>query len=627
MLNPMISDGALADWRAFLRPRIRALDWHFAELIEAQNGATCDALWLAAALVSWRLGQGHVCLSLHAFEPQRWFGSAAAEPHWPDLADWAGQLAHQPMVAVAQAAAPLVLDNERLYLERYWQFESSLAGMLLQRAEPLPVAEQALRTALGRLFPEAVPATLDLFAPPPEPDWQQLACALALRQRFSVISGGPGTGKTTTVVKLLALLLELAEEQLPVIKLAAPTGKAAARLSESIAGALGRLELDEAIRAQMPCRATTLHRLLGAQRDSIEFRHNAENPLHLDVLVVDEASMVDLPLMARLVSALPERARLILLGDKDQLASVEAGSVLGDICQGLDAAAYSESMAHYLGGQTGVGARALQADESVPVIADCLALLRRSYRFDRDSGIGELARAVNRGDVRASETLFEQGFTDIARASITPEDYQQLLEQAVEGYSAYLQRLAAGAPASALLQAFGQFQVLCALREGDFGVDGVNRRIEQLLTQRGLIQPRGQEWYPGRPVIICANDKGLGLANGDVGICISDEQGRRRVAFDLGDGEIRYHLPSRLPAHESVYAMTVHRSQGSEFDRVALLLPPRSNPVITRELIYTAITRAKAYFTLYAHWPVVATAITRRTERDSGLAGRLWQHN
>jgi len=458
-----------------------------------------------------------------------------------------------------------------------------------------------------------------LFTSDESVNWQKVAAAVALTRRISVISGGPGTGKTTTVARLLAALIQMAGEEKCRIRLAAPTGKAAARLTESLGGALQKLPLTEAQRARFPTEASTLHRLLGAQPGSQRLRYHAGNPLHLDVLVVDEASMIDLTMMSRLIDALPPHARVIFLGDRDQLASVEAGAVLGDICTWASAG-FTVRRAQELASMTGC-----EMEGNVSPVAgalrDSLCLLQKSYRFGSDSGIGQLAAAVNRGDRHAIRSVFDGKFSDIEKKQLqSGEEYLAMLEDALQGYQHFLDSVQQQASEAEILAAFGRYQLLCALRDGPFGVAGLNEKLEQVLAQKRRIdrQPHSR-WYEGRPVMISRNDSALGLFNGDIGIALDRGQGLR-VWFQMPDGSVKSVQPSRLPEHETAWAMTVHKSQGSEFDHAALILPNQMSPVVTRELVYTAITRARRRLSLYADEGVLTQAVTTRTERRSGLS-------
>jgi len=589
---------------------LRPLDVQFARMVAGDD----PALMLAAACVSAEAGEGHVCLPLAHLSESLLFGGrhpelagqlwqAAGEPDWHHL------LSTAQAVGDGSAATPLVLHQQRLYLHRMWQSEGKVAQFIVREAHT-EFDERQLRAALDRHFGE-------------QPDnWQKIAAAVAITRQIAVISGGPGTGKTTTVAKLLATLLELSAGSLR-IRLAAPTGKAAARLTESLGKALQQLDVSDAEKQRFPTEATTLHRLLGAVPGSQRMRYHAGNPLHLDLLVVDEASMVDLPMMANLIAALPPHARVIFLGDRDQLASVEAGAVLGDICRCAESG-YSSERAAMLMRLTGCDIESKE-DQLAPAVRDSICLLRKSYRFDASSGIGQLALAVNAGEVRLVEKVFSADFSDIVRYALNSSaEYQHLLDASVEGYRDYLVQLAQKAEPRQVIEAFGRFQLLCALREGPFGVIGLNERIEAALQKKRLVQRQpGSKWYIGRPVMIARNDSALGLFNGDIGIAMNDAEGALKVFFPLPDGTIRAVQPSRLPPHETAYAMTVHKSQGSEFDHTLLVLPNQFAPVLTRELVYTAITRARKQLTLYADSQVLNSAIKMRTRRRSGLVERL----
>jgi len=648
---------------------LRALDAAFASFLAREVGDAPPLLILAAALASHQLGRGHACLDLaHTLQDPGFAlslppeGAAdSAEPlplpaevlDGVSLADWLQALQHLQLVSDGAGDTPLVGVGTRLYLRRYWQYEQSVRADIDARLAAQPaLPEAALHGVLGLLFPPA--------AQGPRPDWQKLACALAARSAFAIVTGGPGTGKTTTVVRLLAVLQALAiasPAARPLrIRLAAPTGKAAARLNESIAGAVANLKLaglpdDEAVRAAIPIEVTTLHRLLGSRPDTRHFRHHAGNPLPVDVLVVDEASMVDLEMMAAVLAALPPGARLVLLGDKDQLASVEAGAVLGELCRRAQDGHYTADTVAWLASVTGeqVGAE-LIAPAGRP-IDQAVAMLRHSYRFGGDSGIGQLAGAVNAGSVDGVRRALAHGHADLTRLVLTDAGEGALWRLVIDGvpsatagdegplgYRHYLEVLRDRRPpagsdqagldawARQVIAAHGQFQLLCALRRGPWGVEGLNRRIAGWLHEAGLIGA-AEGWYAGRPVLVTRNDYGLALMNGDIGITLAlpspDGDGPLRVAFPAGDGSggIKWVQPSRLQAIETVYALTVHKSQGSEFTHTAMALPERLNPILTRELVYTGITRAKRWFSLIeaGSAAVLEQAVQRRVLRLSGL--------
>ncbi|SDL97194.1 DNA helicase/exodeoxyribonuclease V, alpha subunit [Modicisalibacter muralis] len=705
---------------------LRALDRALVVFLHREVPDAPPLLLLAAALASHQLGRGHVCLdldlTLHAPDL-----ALSLPPEGDDLSDppplpsqvladvtlpaWQAALDHPPLVANGQADAdastPLVRWNSpqpdgthgtRLYLRRYWQYEQDIRHTLqarLSAPDDSGPAAESLRHALDALFGPASGDAETL-------DWQKIACALAARANFSVITGGPGTGKTTTVVKLLALLqaLQLGESGRALrIRLAAPTGKAAARLNESIAKQVANLSLVElantgsgdgidlsTLKAAIPTEVTTLHRLLGSRPDTRHFRHHADNRLALDVLVVDEASMVDIEMMAALLDALPLRARLVLLGDKDQLASVEAGAVLGDLCQRADGAHYTPATAAWLQAATGDTLPERYIDTHGQPLDQAITMLRVSHRFDAESGIGQLAQAVNaplddghspKDKKRAVRQVLgaaaQPRYADIAHLTLTDTDDPAFDRLVVDGnpagflkngqgrqgrdgelpppsgYRHYLDVLNQQRPpadaslaadkdvfdawARAVLDAHSHFQVLCALRKGPWGVEGLNQRIAAALKRQGLISAGDRDiergWYPGRPVLVTRNDYGLGLMNGDIGITLALPNARQpdnpwlpRVAFPAGDGSgrIKWVLPSRLQTVETVFAMTVHKSQGSEFTHTALVLPDSPNPILTRELVYTGVTRAKNWFTLVESGRgILDETVLREVTRVSGL--------
>lgn len=627
---------------------LRALDLAFADFLAEREPGMPPRLYGLAALVSHQLGEGHLCLDL------RRLPDLAAAQAWPaalrDLLGAAGDhdatsLPPSRLLACASgepAQAPLVLDGPRLYLRRCWVNECAVARGVLARAAHSTMPAAPVRAELDRLFPAAT------TTPAGEPDWQRVACALATRSDFAVITGGPGTGKTTTVVRVLALLqtLHLRDHAEPLrIGLAAPTGKAAARLGTSITSQVARLDVADPVRAAIPTRVATLHRLLGARPDTRRFRHDHTNPLPLDVLVVDEASMVDLDLMAAVLDALPATTRLILLGDKDQLSSVEAGAVLGDLCHGAGDNRYDAETVTWLQAATGTVLPAA----ATPRIQQCIAALRVSHRFAADSGIGQLAQAVNGNQPDAAQALLAGHradlswlpaadlaalATDIIEGAPSPDGTRQpALRDGIDWLRA--NRPAPDAAPAALadwaqgaLAAFNRFQLLCGLRRGPFGVEGINPLLADALRERGLIEP-GENWYEGRPVMLTRNDYRTGLMNGDVGLCLRipapERPGGQRlvVAFTRDDGGVRFLSPSRLTEVETAYALTVHKAQGSEFDHAMLLLPPAMSDVLTSELLYTAITRARHHVTLAGSAAVITHAIQARTQRHSGLADRV----
>ncbi|NDL70972.1 exodeoxyribonuclease V subunit alpha [Vreelandella alkaliphila] len=686
---------------------LRDLDRALVRFLAAEAPDAPALLLLAAALASHQLGRGHVCLDLNATLNAPDF-ALSLPPEGDDLTDppplpsdvlatltlseWQAALHHPLLTSEGPGNTPLVIvtthsaSDTRLYLRRYWQYEQTLHQQIATRLEAMGDDSQ----------PDLLSQALNvLFKPSDSLDWQKTACALAARSRFGIITGGPGTGKTTTVVRLLALLQTLQLAHSPSqplrIRLAAPTGKAAARLNESIAGQVSSLPLAqlETLLSEhspsaapseiaVPTEVTTLHRLLGARPDTRHFRHSAANPLALDVLVIDEASMVDIEMMAAVLSALPANAQCVLLGDKDQLASVEAGSVLGDLCRRAEAAHYTPTTAQWLEIATGQPLPPEYLDAEGQPLDQAITMLRVSHRFNEHSGIGQLAQAINQPSHAQSDREKQQAVNAVLRHGYPDLHHLTLAEDTAldklvihgsadkflnggegrtnhknepiappTGYRHYLKVLNAQRPrgesfednpaaynawASEVLSAYSHFQLLCALRKGPWGVEGLNLHIAKTLRSEKLLfgsdYTLEKGWYEGRPVLVTQNDYGLKLMNGDIGITLAmpdprnPQQKLLRVAFPTSDADnpIRWVLPSRLHAVETVFAMTVHKSQGSEFLHTALLLPPTINPILTRELVYTGITRARDWLTVVeAKRGVLNEAVVREVMRVSGM--------
>ena len=629
-----IPDGPLDRLRA--AGVLRDVDVHFARVAGRLAAESDPLVLLGMAAASRAPGAGHACVELA--RPDRLVraepgarGREAPAVAWPDATAWRAALTASTAVATpAEFAAggrrPLVLDGDRLYLARHWEYERRLVGALAARAGRTcdGVDETALAAGLDRLFPPGPHDATDGVH-----GGQRAAATTAVRRHLAVITGGPGTGKTTTVCRVLALLAEQAiarGEAPPRIVLAAPTGKAAARLAESVCAGIAALALAAAVAAAIPRVATTLHRLLGWQpRTPTRFRHGADLPLPADVVVVDEASMVDLALMAKLVDAVAPDARLVLLGDHDQLASVEAGSVLADLCGGDAASRAPTNMPNV-------------PSNGTPPVAACVVRLTRSYRFDGRGAIGRLAAAVNAGDADAALAILRGGPAGGDDGSGTDEvAFVELADgRAGEAQAARLCARSAGAYARAArssgphaaLDAFDALRILAAHRGGAWGVGGLNDVVVRHLAGTGDLPPDAgaRPWYHGQPVLVTENDPTVELFNGDVGVVLADGDGRSlRAWFRSGSaGGVRGVAPARLPAHETVYAMTVHKSQGSQFDAVVLVLPPRPSPVLTRELLYTGVSRARRRVTVVGSEATLRAGIADRVQRAGGVRDALW---
>ena len=602
---------------------LRTLDHALAQSLRRLDRDTPDAVLAAAALASLAVAKGHAGVRLGAAD-----ALVEAEIAWPDADAWTRQLAASRWVdtpddatAVADPHAPLVLEGGLLYLRRYREYERALA-LGLQRIATQPVPEagiEPLALLFARLFPQAT-----------HDDRQALAAALALRHALLLVTGGPGTGKTTTTARLLVLLVAQAlhaGRASPRIALAAPTGRAAERMAESVRQAVQALAasgVDADLLAALPTSGTTLHRLLGTIPDSPRFRHDGDNPLPFDVVVVDEASMIDLPLMAKLVDAVASGTRLVLLGDPDQLPSVEAGDVLAAI---LGAVGEGDAMER---GDVDVLRPLLGDGDKTSVLAQeggearfpgIRVHLQRGWRQSEALDLAPLAAAVREGDADAALAQLRAGTLSNVNFHEGLADPLELQRDALLAHFRALGH--AATPADALAQST-RLRLLTAVREGPQGARTLNARIERLLAEGGGAGRAPQGHFQGQLLIVTENSYRHRLFNGDIGVCMRDAAGTL-VAWFPGDDADRpraFH-PAALPAHESAFAMTVHKAQGSEFDTVWLLLPARGNRVLSRELVYTGITRARRALHVAGSEAVIREALARHAGRWSGLGWRL----
>ena len=567
--------------------RLRQVDAELGDLIARLYPDAPRETALAAALAARAVADGHGALQLD--RAQTWFAALDGHgeaPALPDAQAWITALRAAPAVSVASAASPrtdtpLALDvHGRVYLARYFEYERRLAQSLIARAaRPSQAFDAADETALQAWCDDTQSE-------------QARAMRVALQNRLALITGGPGTGKTSTVLRIVALLAAHAQRagRAMRIALAAPTGKAAARLAESVRVQRAALHLPDAIAATIPDSAHTLHRLLGLSPYRTAPKFDRASPLPYDAVIVDEISMVDLPLMAKLADAIADDTRLILLGDPDQLAAVEAGDVLGAL---VDAA------------------------RNEPLHA-CHIALTRSHRFDSAGELGRLAQAITAGDPDAALRAVREGGACVRLLDAAAHD---TLPHVVDmACTAYRYALAARDPADALRRA-RTYRVLTALRRGPSGCVALDRAIGQRL-QRAAGAAADTSWWHGRLLMITANRADLGLFNGDIGVVWPDAQARLRAWFETADGAVRALPPAALPAHEGAFALTVHKAQGSEFERVLLVTGPDS-AALTRELLYTAVTRARSAVELCSTEDRLRAGVTRRTLRFGGLADRL----
>lgn len=606
------------------------LDWHIAHVLVQRTPLTGTAKYRFLFLIMYLNAQrraGHVCILLSQFdEVGFWDGQVypvlglfAAALGRPDQLEWMEVINASTIVADASGNEPLILVDDRLYFQQLWKNEHIVANFFQREAIQTVSPPSAVSSILTSLFEESSQS---------EKDWQKVAVAMALTRSVTVISGGPGTGKTTTVAKIViaSLLSHPRQDRTLRIYAAAPTGKAAARLTISLKEALFSLSNHAVNAAALPSEAVTLHRLLGAGYRGHAFLYHKNNPLPVDILIVDEASMVDLSMMAAIINALPPHAKLVLLGDKEQLSSVEAGAVLGEVCR-LSDGTYSTFRAQEIWELTGIS---VPSAKHTPPIADTLCLLQKSYRFHEHSGIGLLANDIKHGDIQgALEKMNLSLYPDIHFHGIKDREYESFIQHITEEYKTYLSTLRETKNVASALAAWEEFRLLAALREGKYGVDGLNRAIERELARQGEIHLSSEESsYVGRPVMILKNNPKLKLWNGDIGLTWFDESrpDKKCVYFQLSDGTLRGFSPSLLPDHETAFAMTVHKAQGSEFTHAALILPPDYSPLLTRALLYTAVTRAKQKMTLYGQSTIVKQTIQSENTRHSGLYDLLMCH-
>lgn len=579
-----------------------ALDTHLAECIERLSGKRDADLRFAVKLVSRHTAQGNICLDLSTVAgcfPE------GGEGCLPSLDEWSASLQSTDVVTGPGGNAPLIFDPPLLYLNRYYMYEASVTSFVRERTG----------AGIGTIDSVQVGRALELLFPEEEDcggiNWQKVACLVAFSQRVSVIGGGPGTGKTTVVAKVLALCLEMAGDRPVKIMLAAPTGKAAARLQEALAGAKQGLFCSDAVKDKMVAEAMTVHRLLGSGRAG--FHYNKDNPLPADIVVVDEASMVDLPLMARLMAAIPGKCRLILLGDRYQLASVQPGAVFGDLCR-ASREGFSCKFNEFA---SAAGVAGLPVGPSGGLV-DFFVELKQSFRFSEESGIFLVSRAVKEGDGEAALVLLkDEKCKDVCwrdHEGFPADMFSAELLSRIQKHMQYV--LEASGPEEALSRMAG-FAVLCALRHGPMGSKSINRMASDVLGAGG-------SWYHGRPVMVSRNHHGRQLYNGDSGLFWAEKSvaEQPQVYFSAGTA-VRAFLPQQLPEHETSYAMTVHKSQGSEFDHVLLILPDIPSPVVVSELIYTALTRARKSVEVWGDPALFREAAASRVLRRSGLVKAL----
>ena len=572
------------------------------------------ALQPLAYMVSKKLAEGHICLPLKNIEME-----FAGDPFYPDY-HFAGQkeeLLNDPFIATDPAKIqPFILYNDKLYLQRYFNYET----MILERIQMLIASEfGVLNERIHQLqnHQQEIRQILDTNnKPATELPWQTAAVISGALNNFTIITGGPGTGKTTTVAKLLAVLFSMN----PTLKvaLAAPTGKAAARMAESLKSASATEWAPELFARLHP---STIHRLLKNIPGTTGFRYNAANPLHYDVVIIDESSMIDVALFAKLLDAIRAGTRLIMLGDKDQLASVEAGSLFGDLCQLPESNnRFSADRVSLINSFVARGEKQFSSAAELfwgTLLSQHVIELKHSHRFSDDQGIGLLSKAVINNDVKKLQRFLD-GPPD-KQVKIDFDESPSVFDDFILGYQEYIREK----DIATALRKLNKLRVLCAVREGDHGLYELNRRIEEFLRRKGLLKQSG-DFYEHRPVMVTRNNYRLGLYNGDTGILRLDEDGVLRAWFENAEGALVPVLPAYLTQVETVFAMTIHKSQGSEFESVMVVLPAlHGRRLLTRELLYTAITRAKKQVIIRGTREIILETTAQQVNRGSGISDRL----
>lgn len=579
------------DLKTLFRARIiDDLDFHFASFMERieknefSNNETGIFL-TGAALISRQIYHGHICLTDSGIEALRdeFENERNLIPQWSEIVS---VLSKSSSCSDGKSFSPIVFYGNRFYLYRYWQYEFSLAKSVKEMSET--------GSGYSEKHDEIEKNIETLFAADGKENGQLEAALMAVSNRFSVITGGPGTGKTTAIAKILAAIFKCCPDE--TVLLAAPTGKAASRMNEALKNAVafaGDLIDGDVAEKILSLSGSSIHRLLGWTRNPGVFVHNRENPLEAGIVIVDEASMIDLSMMSKLVDAVKKESSLVLIGDKDQLTSVEAGNVLGDICEAFNEGAFEKRT---------------------------VSVLKKSYRFGKSIFIGELADALNRGaDIETLKTIFDgcdDGSVNLVNCNVSRA--MEVVEEAVVKNYSFLFK---DNDVSKILEELEKFRILCASKLGNGGVGSINRFCEKIFAKAGIIRS-AEIWYHGRPVMVTENNYVLELFNGDCGV-ILEKDGEKRGYFSANDGSVRSVPVSMLPNVETVYAMTVHKSQGSEYDEVMIILPEKEMSVLTKELVYTAVTRAKKKLSIIADEFILECSVKKSAARNSGLADAL----
>ncbi len=606
------------------------IDFHLARFIQRRLAKNEDPLiFNTVLLLSYVLREGSLCLDLDLFSNREVIFENGNFCSFPSLDVWRKRIEKYSFVGKPGNFQPLILDDApRLYFYRYWEYERKLTENILARVRrPMETPDETvLKRGLQRYFASASTEGMD---------WQKVAAVMALFQSFCVISGGPGTGKTSTIIKILALLLEQPGKQDLRVVLAAPTGKAAFRLEQVLQEQKGALPCPQEVKARIPEKALTIHRLLGVRPFSSELPYHAENPLALDVLILDEASLIDIPLMSKLFQAIPPHAKVIILGDKDQLVSVEAGALLRDLCQ---KEGFGKDICYLYQRITGESLMQFVQPNPLKPLHDHIVVLKKNYRFGEDTPIYKIGEAVKTGDGREMINILQSSSDSRLRfyPLISIAKFLEQLEEIFDRYAlSYLNAVSEfqKKPADSLLLEkiflqFKRFQILCVLREGPWGVKRINQFLENKFLERSARKPFSDRGlYPGRPIIMTRNHYSLKLSNGDFGVLLPvNVEGTEtlRVFFKEKGSVFKNFSLFQISDYETAYATTVHKAQGSEFEEVVIILSPQDSPVFSRELLYTALTRARRAVSLFATESVLKGFGEDKMNRRSGLTDRFW---
>lgn len=624
-----MSDLDLAPFSPLARQfALRLLEW---------SSAPSDALAWAAALVCHFRSEGHTCLPLArvAGRPlDEILEKPGSSTRLPELGIWidsllqsgvvisfdslkigVGDVSAHPGALNSAQLAPLVLGpDSKLYLHRFWAYEQEAAAQLRRRSAQMHDHDlEKLSTLFRQFFP---------VQPGGPFNWQALATLSAIRRGLTILSGGPGTGKTHTIAWHLGLLFALHSPGSPRVNLAAPTGKAAARLSEAIRVAFDKIPPGIPRPPLELAQASTLHRLLGIRPGIGDSNSVAPRLLAADVVIVDEASMLDLVLLVRLLRSLPDSTRLVLVGDQNQLEAVEAGSILGEVWSYPRCGCHSPAWSTEVGQILGQAIPSSEVESTVPPLADSLVELQRVRRFGEESPIQLFSRAVRQGQIQEARAAWQGNAAGFILRNHPPQSKRT--SALTDRLLAWHQRIVAAPTPIAALAVYREFRLLTPLRRGSWGVETIHQEVLTEFVRRNVIPPR-DTWYSGRPILVTTNSIDLELSNGDTGLALIDPvDGCLKVWFESANGDVRSLSPLRMPAHETAYAMTVHKSQGSEFQEILLVLPEEAHPLVNRELIYTAVTRARQKVEIWATESAVLGGLAQKAQRHSGMAKALW---